>query len=116
MEAFLGGTTEMQIELDSGTAGIPWELLDTDTGAGGEPRPWAIRAKLLRKLRTDGLPPAVVDADADAQRAGHRRAGLRPDSYPRLSGARDEARAVAARLKEAGGARMAAGDGADQPG
>ena len=31
MEPFLGGTTEMVIELDSGTAGIPWELLDTNT-------------------------------------------------------------------------------------
>ena len=52
MEPFLGGTTEMVIELDSGTAGIPWELLDTDTGAGSRDRPpWAIRAKLLRKLR-----------------------------------------------------------------
>ena len=47
MEPFLGGSTEMQIELDAGTAGIPWELLDTDS-SGGDPRPWAIRAKLLR--------------------------------------------------------------------
>ncbi len=29
MEPFLGGTSEMVIELDSGTAGLPWELLDT---------------------------------------------------------------------------------------
>jgi hypothetical protein len=25
MEPFLGGTTEMQLEVDGGTAGIPWE-------------------------------------------------------------------------------------------
>ena len=30
IEPFLGGTTEMQLELDAGTAGIPWELLDTE--------------------------------------------------------------------------------------
>ena len=51
MEPFLAGTTEMQLEVDGGTAGIPWELLDSDTPGGGRSRPWAIRAKLLRKLR-----------------------------------------------------------------
>ena len=66
MEPFLGGTTEMVIELDSGTAGIPWELLDTDTGGGSNAPPWAIRAKLLRKLRTTEFRQQVVDADADA--------------------------------------------------
>ena len=63
MDPFLGGTTEMVIELDSGTAGIPWELLDTDrAGAERQDRPWAIRAKLLREAAHEGLP-----------RAGHRR-------------------------------------------
>ncbi|TMG79425.1 MAG: hypothetical protein E6H78_20335, partial [Betaproteobacteria bacterium] len=40
MEPFLGGTTEMQLEVDRGTAGIPWELLDNDTPGGGDSRPW----------------------------------------------------------------------------
>ena len=54
LEPFLGGTSEVLIELEGGTAVIPWELLDTDAPAqgGADARPWAIRAKLLRKLRT----------------------------------------------------------------
>ena len=35
MEPFLAGTTDMQIEVDGGTAGIAWELLDSDTPGGG---------------------------------------------------------------------------------
>src|SRR6185369_3538481 len=42
MEPFLAGTTEMQLEVDGGTAGIPWELLDSDAPGGGPKRPWAI--------------------------------------------------------------------------
>ena len=30
LEAYLTGSGEMQIELDAGTAAIPWELLNTD--------------------------------------------------------------------------------------
>jgi CHAT domain-containing protein len=97
MEPFLGGTTEMVIELDSGTAGIPWELLDTTTGAGRDDRPWAIRTKLLRKLRTPDFRPQVVDAGADSSVlvVGEPACDA---AYPRLAGARAEARQVAERL------------------
>ncbi|MGH6609322.1 MAG: CHAT domain-containing protein, partial [Burkholderiaceae bacterium] len=103
MEPFLGGTTEMVIELDSGTAGIPWELLDTDTGAGGDPTPWAIRAKLLRKLRTAEFRRQVIDADTDASVLVIGEPACDSNRYARLPGARDEANAVAASLKAAGG-------------
>ena len=56
LEMFLGGSTEMVIELDPGTAGIPWELLDTDVPGSGDKRPWAIRSKLIRKLRLGRVP------------------------------------------------------------
>ena len=58
LEPFLMGTTEMQIELDDGTAGIPWELLEVESPAAGEPdrQPWAIRTKLIRKLRDGDVP------------------------------------------------------------
>ncbi len=102
MEPFLGGTTEMVIELDSGTAGIPWELLDTDTGSGHHAPPWAIRAKLLRKLRTTTFRQQVVDAEADASVLVIGEPKCDPKMYPRLSGARDEANAVAARLSAIG--------------
>ena len=97
MEAYLSGTTDLQIELDSGTAGIPWELLDTDIQGRRESRPWAIRVKLLRKLRMNDFRPRVVDADADSSVLVIGEPEC-PDNYPRLFGARAEARAVAACL------------------
>ena len=63
----------MQIELDEATAGIPWELLDTD---GSRREPWAIRAKLLRKLRLQGVPRARPRRRCRRVRAGDRRAGV----------------------------------------
>ncbi len=108
MEPFLGGTTEMVIELDSGTAGIPWELLDTDAGAGSRDRPpWAIRAKLLRKLQTAEFRQNVVDADADASVLviGEPKCD---SQYPRLAGARNEANAVTERLKTLGAQQVKA--------
>ncbi len=63
MEAHLGGSSEMLLELDDGTAAIPWELLDApEDGRGGASVPWAIRAKLLRKLRTVEFRQQVSDA------------------------------------------------------
>ena len=97
MESYLSGTIELQMELDSGTAGIPWELLDTDIQGRRESRPWAIRVKLLRKLRMDDFRARVVDADPDASVLVIGEPEC-PKEYPRLSGARAEARAVAACL------------------
>jgi CHAT domain len=104
MEAFLAGTGEMQIELEPETAGIPWELLDTDQGNGGgrDPRPWAIRAKLLRKLRTDDYRRQVSDAGVDASVLVIGEPEC-PANYPRLLGARDEAVAVFRCLADADG-------------
>ena len=64
LEPFLGGTTEMLLQVDRATSGIPWELLDTDADAQGPAGrapetslPWAIRAKLIRTLTTSEFPP-----------------------------------------------------------
>ena len=65
LEPFMGSSSATVIQLDSGTAAIPWELLDSVTPDGGDDRPWAIRTKLLRKLRTDGSVGVVNDASAD---------------------------------------------------
>jgi tetratricopeptide (TPR) repeat protein len=95
MEAVLVGTGEMQIELEPETAGIPWELLDTDDGDDRDPgrRPWAIRTKLLRKLRTTDYRAQVTDATVDSNILviGE---PLCPKNYPRLFAAREEAVAV----------------------
>ena len=96
LEPFLTGSNDMQIVLDQGTAGIPWELLDD----GGEeeikaPRwePWAIRSKLLRKLRTERFREHVVDTDAESHALVIGEPECPPE-YPRLYGAREEALAV----------------------
>ena len=122
LEGFLGGTTEMQIEVDSGTAGIPWELLDAP-GADTERQPWAIRAKLLRKLRTDKFRAQVRDAEADASVLVIGEPACDNTIYPRLPGAREEARAVVERLLAPGAldadsvrALPAPDDDSDRPG
>ena len=65
LEPYLAGSGEMQIELDPQTAKIPWELLDTKSESDDEP-PWAIRVKLLRKLRIKEFRERVSDASPEA--------------------------------------------------
>ncbi|MEW7854547.1 CHAT domain-containing protein [Pseudomonas chlororaphis] len=98
MDAYLGGTTEMQIELDSSTAAIPWELLNTERDPNRpmaeEQTPWAIRSKLLRKLRTEDYREQVLDATADAYVLIIGEPVTDSQHYPRLPGARAEAHAI----------------------
>ena len=120
MQPFLSGTTEMLLELDAGTAGIPWELLDTNARTEDDGHPWAIRAKLLRKLRLKDFPPQVTDADADASVLVIGEPACDPTSYVRLPGAREEALAVAKRFDVPGvlgpGATVKALISPDDPG
>jgi CHAT domain-containing protein/TPR repeat protein len=100
MEPFLGGTTEMVIELERGTASLPWEVLDTSPAELGDSdtRPWAIRSKLLRKLRTKEFRAHVSDATADGSILVIGEPMVDETVYPPLPGARAEAVAVATRL------------------
>jgi hypothetical protein len=109
MEPFLGGTTSMVLEVDPGSAGIPWELLDTGAGTrnGADARPWAIRSKLLRKLRLDDYRTQVADADADAHVLIIGEPACDAEKYPRLPAAQAEARAV---LQEFVGGTEGGGD------
>ena len=103
MEAFLGGTSEMVIELESATAGIPWELLDTNPDAqSADSRPWAIRSKLIRKLQIKDFRAQVVDASPNDDVLVIGEPKCDPAFYPPLDGARREAIAVAARLTAPG--------------
>ena len=96
MDPFLGGTTEMRIKLDRGTAGIPWELLQDNRSAGGDQRPWSIRTKLMRSLITAQFRRQVRDANRDGGVLVIGEPALPPGSgYGRLPGARAEAQAVA---------------------
>jgi pimeloyl-ACP methyl ester carboxylesterase len=111
LDAYFSGSTQMRIELDDSTCGLPWELLDqgdtvrkTDDGKGRkQEEPWAIRTRLIRKLRTTQFREEVRDA---TQSSGILIIGepktpdpdLKADppfaGYSRLPGAASEARAV----------------------
>ncbi|HVG44026.1 MAG TPA: CHAT domain-containing protein [Longimicrobium sp.] len=95
LEPFLAGTDEAVIEVDGGTAGIPWEMLDPGTGGA---RPWAIDARLLRKLRTADYRLRVVDATTENAVLVIGEPAVDDARYARLPGAREEARAVVKKL------------------
>ena len=100
MEPFLVGSSEMVIELEPGTAVIPWELLDTNPDAqSDDKRPWAVRSKLLRKLRTDRFREHVSDASPDDSVLVIGEPMCDATIYPPLDGARKEAVAVAEQLR-----------------
>jgi hypothetical protein len=107
IEPYLAGSTEMLLEVDRGTAGIPWELLDTDaeaspgsvrTHTGSEP--WAVRTRLLRKLRIENAPERP-DAGVEGSALVIGEPKCDPDKYPRLAGARAEAKQVSECLSAA---------------
>jgi pimeloyl-ACP methyl ester carboxylesterase/tetratricopeptide (TPR) repeat protein len=111
LDAYFSGSTQMRIELDDSTSGLPWEFLDPgDTvrkAEDGKRRkaedPWAIRTRLIRKLRMADFREDVRDA---TQSSGILIIGepktpdpdLKADppfeGYARLPGAANEARAV----------------------
>ena len=104
VERYLAGTTDVVLEVDGGTAGIPWEMLDTpDTGKGpASSEPWAIRTKLIRKLRTADFSTSAKDAAGDDAVLVIGEPAIDEKKYRPLPGARAEAAAVATCLKEAG--------------
>ncbi|MBH2042030.1 MAG: CHAT domain-containing protein [Comamonadaceae bacterium] len=109
MEPFLGGTSEMVIELEPQTAGIPWELLNTNPDVhSDDKRPWAIRSKLIRKLQLEEFRAQLVDASAEDNVLVIGEPKCDPKTYPLLPGARREAIAVARQLT-APGSGIAAG-------
>ncbi len=98
MQPFLAGSDAVLLEHDSGTAGIQWDLLHSSTGMerGTPPAPWAIRTKLLRKLRTVEFRQRVQDANADPHVLIIGEPKCDNPELPRLPAARQEAREVAA--------------------
>jgi hypothetical protein len=104
LEPFLAGSRQLVLEVDDSTAGIPWELLDPrrDGTDADDPTPWALRCRLLRKLRSSRLAPLRPASrhDAPVLVVGEPLCD-RPD-YPPLPGARAEAAAVAHLLSQQG--------------
>jgi CHAT domain/Lecithin:cholesterol acyltransferase len=108
LQPFMSGNDRLVLQLDAGTAPIPWELLDTrveGTSADDDANnvPWAIRTKLLRKLAIDDIPNTPRDANADDSVLVIGEPEIKDDNYPALPGARAEALAVVARLSGDGG-------------
>ena len=112
LQPFFSGNDRVVLQLDAGTAPIPWELLDTrsdtspnDTAndGGGDALPWAIRTKLLRKLAVSDFRERPRDAQADAAVLVIGEPLTSGDDYPRLPGARSEAAAVVQQLTSVGG-------------
>ena len=93
LEAFLASSGETQIEVDKGTAGIPWELLDDSSAVLSQRAPWAIRSKLLRKFRTETFRTQVNDADLESSVLVIGEPEC-PPGYPPLPGALEEAKQV----------------------
>jgi hypothetical protein len=102
LEPFLAGTSEVVIQLDRGTAGIPWEMLDTGADGAAPARPWALSTRLLRKLRTEDHRRQVTESTPRHRVLVIGEPACDPAQYRRLPGAREEAVAVA-RCLEAGG-------------
>jgi CHAT domain-containing protein len=105
VEPFLAGTGRMVLELDDRTASIPWELLDTrgEDRSQLDDRPWAIRTRLLRKLRQENYRQQVQDAQADDAVLVIGEPQADEKLYAPLPGARQEAQAVAELLAGSGG-------------
>ncbi len=97
MQPFLGGSDALVLELDRGTASIPWELLDTTASAGDRPggEPWALRTKLLRRLRTEEFREQVQDANSDGHVLIIGEPRCDDPAFPRLPAARAEAQQIA---------------------
>jgi CHAT domain len=82
LDGYFSGATSIRMELDPGAADLPWELLDqgeavaaaaaaaAGDGAAAalreEHRPWAIRTRLIRKLRLDNFREQVRDAGSQS--------------------------------------------------
>jgi tetratricopeptide (TPR) repeat protein len=101
LEAFMASSGATVLELDRGTAPIPWELLDSPVPGSADERPWAIRTKLLRKLRTNVRGQSPQDASADDNVLVIGDPACDRSAYPTLYGARREALAVASCLSKA---------------
>ncbi len=106
IEPFLAGAARMLLELDEVTAAIPWEMVETPGDRGRDARdnrPWAIRTRLLRKLRQDGYRLQVQDVAIEDAVLVIGEPMTNTAIYPALPGARAEAEAVAGVLSSTSG-------------
>jgi hypothetical protein len=96
IEPFLAGASALVLQLDAETARFPWELLDRQAGdAPGEQVPWAVRTRLLRKLRTQEFRSQPVGAGREDAVLVIGEPQSDPVRFSELPAAREEAQEVA---------------------
>jgi pimeloyl-ACP methyl ester carboxylesterase len=95
LDASLGGSDAVVLEVDDLTAPIPWELLTTDSDTDPGSEPWSIRCKLLRKRRVKDFRDQPLDSGRQASVLAIGAPKCDTTKYPHLPGALSEARAVA---------------------
>jgi len=98
IEPFLAGSTTMLLQLDSATARFPWELLDAGKRDGRDVYPWAVRTRLLRKLRTETFREHPVNTGPDGGVLVIGEPQADPARFGPLPAAQEEARVVAKAL------------------
>jgi pimeloyl-ACP methyl ester carboxylesterase len=101
LEPFLSGSVDLLLQLDPHSAAYPWELLDTQRYGPGPPndsRPWAVRTRLLRKLRTTEFRDQPVGARSEKSALVIGEPLCDSSKYPSLPQATKEAQVVAAAL------------------
>lgn len=100
LDSFFGNSEAVQLEVDDATAGVPWEVLTVDSEEDQpSDKPWSIRVKLVRKLKTPDFRENPQSAGLVAQMLvlGDPACDDRV-RYPSLAGAKREAEAVARAL------------------
>ncbi|MBN8511272.1 MAG: CHAT domain-containing protein, partial [Burkholderiales bacterium] len=96
IEPFLAGASALVLQLDPETARFPWELLDRAAGDGpGEQVPWAVRTRLLRKLRTQEFRSQPVGAGREDAVLVIGEPQCDKNKFAELPAAREEAMEVA---------------------
>jgi tetratricopeptide (TPR) repeat protein len=105
VEPFLSGSSAVLLQLDKASAAYPWELMDTQSRPSKQPNspesqsadatPWAVRTRVLRKLRTADFRINPRDSKRGDGILVIGEPQCDPKKYPSLPGAADEAQAVA---------------------
>ncbi|MGL6111615.1 MAG: DUF7379 domain-containing protein, partial [Rubrivivax sp.] len=96
IEPFMAGSNALVLQLDADTARFPWELLDGDNaGNSGEHVPWAVRTRVLRKLRTQEFRSQPVGAGREDAVLVIGEPQCDPARFAELPAAREEAQEVA---------------------
>ncbi len=101
IEPFLSGSTAVVLQLDPSTAQLPWELLDAgpdEDGRVADDRPWAVRTRLIRKLRTEDFRERPAGAGRDGGVLVIGEPLCDKTKFAELPAARDEALTVAQAL------------------